>query len=59
MRRALAVLAAVAALQTLNACSTLAGAAIGGGIGYTQGHTVAGTAIGAGVGSIVGNRQED
>jgi Glycine zipper len=59
MKRALAVLTAVIALQTLAACSTLAGAAIGGGIGYTQGHTAAGTAIGAGVGSIVGNRKDE
>lgn len=59
MRRALTVLMAMIAMQTLVACSTLAGAAIGGGIGYTQGHTVAGAAIGSGVGALVGSRKSE
>ena len=39
MKRLLAILSAVIALSTLAACGTLAGTAIGGGIGSTQGKT--------------------
>ncbi len=52
MKRAIAALIAVALIQSLAACGTLAGAAIGGGIGSTQGRTVEGTAIGAGLGML-------
>ena len=52
MKRALAVVITLTAVLTLQACGTLAGAAIGGGIGATQGKTGEGAAIGAGVGAI-------
>jgi hypothetical protein len=51
MRRALAVLIAVAAM-TLQGCGTLTGAAVGAGVGHTQGKTGEGAAIGAGVGAV-------
>jgi hypothetical protein len=51
MRRALAVLITLVAL-TLQACGTLTGAAIGGGIGATQDRAAEGAAIGAGVGAV-------
>ena len=51
MKRALAVLVALAAI-TLQGCGTLTGAAVGAGIGHTQGETGKGAAIGAGVGAI-------
>jgi hypothetical protein len=51
MRRALAVLIAAAAM-TLQGCGTLTGAAVGAGIGATQGETGKGAAIGAGAGAI-------
>jgi hypothetical protein len=53
MRRILAVLFAVLAIQTLTACATAAGTAIGAGIGATQGETAKGAAIGAGVGAVI------
>jgi hypothetical protein len=53
MRRILAVLFAVFAIQTLTACATAAGTAIGAGIGATQGETAKGAAIGAGVGAVI------
>jgi hypothetical protein len=52
MKRVIAILAAVVALTSLSACGTLAGTAIGGGIGATQGKTGEGMAIGAGLGMI-------
>jgi hypothetical protein len=52
MKRLLTILSAVIALSTLSACGTLAGTAIGGGIGATQGKTGEGMAIGAGLGMI-------
>jgi hypothetical protein len=52
MKRALAALIAVALIQTLAACGTLAGGAIGAGIGSTQGRTAEGAAIGGGLGMI-------
>ena len=52
MKRVLAILSTVFALSTLGACGTLAGTAIGGGIGSTQGKTGEGMAIGAGLGMI-------
>jgi hypothetical protein len=45
MKRAIAALIAIALIQTLTACGTLAGAAIGGGIGSTHGRSAQGTAI--------------
>ena len=55
MRRGLAILTVVIALQTMSGCAVLVGTAIGGGVGAAAGHTVAGMAIGAGVGAIVGD----
>jgi hypothetical protein len=55
MRRALAILTAVMALQALPGCAVLIGTAIGGGVGAAAGHTIAGMAIGAGVGAIAGD----
>jgi hypothetical protein len=52
MKRLFAILSVVFALSTLTACGTLAGTAIGGGIGSTQGKTGEGMAIGAGLGMI-------
>ena len=52
MKRTLAALIVAIMLPTLSACGTIAGAAIGGGIGATQGKTGEGAAIGAGVGAI-------
>ena len=52
MKRALAVVIALISIQTLAACGTIAGTAIGAGIGSTQGKTGEGAAIGAGVGMI-------
>jgi hypothetical protein len=52
MRRALAVLITLVAVLTLQACGTLTGAAVGAGIGHTQGKTGEGAAIGAGVGAV-------
>jgi hypothetical protein len=52
MKRLLAILSAVIALSGLAGCGTLAGTAIGGGIGSTQGKTGEGMAIGAGLGMI-------
>ena len=52
MKRMLTVLSAVIALSTQAACGTVAGTAIGGGIGSTQGKTGEGMAIGAGLGMI-------
>jgi hypothetical protein len=52
MKRVIAILTAVISLSTLAACGTLAGTAIGGGIGSTQGKTAEGMAIGAGLGMI-------
>ena len=52
MKRLLAILSTIIALSTLAACGTLAGTAIGGGIGSTQGKTGEGMAIGAGLGMI-------
>jgi hypothetical protein len=52
MRRAIAALLVALAIPALSACGTLAGAAIGGGIGSTQGRTAEGAAIGAGAGMI-------
>jgi predicted small secreted protein len=51
MKRIVAILIAVAALS-LSACGTLAGTAIGGGIGSTQGKTGTGMAIGGGLGML-------
>jgi hypothetical protein len=52
MKRTLAALLVAIALPALTACGTIAGAAIGGGIGHTQGKTGEGAAIGAGAGMI-------
>jgi hypothetical protein len=52
MKRALAVVIALVAVQALQGCATAAGAAVGAGIGHTQGKTGEGAAIGAGVGAI-------
>jgi hypothetical protein len=53
MRRIVALLMAVFAIQTLTACATAAGTAIGAGVGATQGETAKGAAIGAGVGAVI------
>ena len=52
IKRVIAILAAVVALTSLSACGTLAGTAIGGGIGATKGKTGEGMAIGAGLGML-------
>ena len=52
MKRILAALIVAFAIPALSACGTLAGGAIGAGIGSTQGKTGEGAAIGAGVGAI-------
>lgn len=52
MKRLLAVIAALISFQLLAACGTLAGTAIGAGVGSTQGRTAEGAAIGAGAGMI-------
>lgn len=52
MKRTLAALLVAITLPALTACGTIAGAAIGGGIGATQGKTGEGAAIGAGAGMI-------
>jgi hypothetical protein len=43
----------VSALVILTACATVAGGAIGAGIGSVSGNTAAGAAIGAGAGMLV------
>jgi hypothetical protein len=53
MRRALAVVIALIAIQTLAACATAAGAVAGGAVGATQGKPAEGAAIGAGVGAVI------
>jgi hypothetical protein len=52
MKRTLMALIVAIMIPGLTACGTLAGAAIGGGIGATQGHTGEGAAIGAGAGLL-------
>jgi hypothetical protein len=53
MKRRLATILAALGLLTLAACATVAGTAIGAGIGSLSGNTTAGALIGGGIGMLV------
>jgi hypothetical protein len=53
MKRRFATLLAALTLSTLAACATVAGTAIGAGIGSLSGNTTAGALIGGGIGMLV------